>query len=98
MSDWADERAREWWTSIDLDKDGAATTENIEVSLAALLREVDKVSACRVITESEYQKVIRAQVLAEVRRVVEEVRDRWEAFHSVCPAVATEILHRLEGL
>ena len=52
--------------------------------LAALLREVT--------IQAEQNK------LNAMRRVVEEVRGKWATFHSVCPAVATEILDRLEAL
>ena len=70
------------------------TAPTYQGSLAALLRDVESTEhAC-----GDHVKARLDEQMAEVRRVVEEVRDKWAAFHSVCPAVATEILHRLEAL
>jgi hypothetical protein len=84
--DWADEKAREWlnldWASAEWD-DGSA-----QASLAALLREVAE--AFKAGASDATAKV----VLAEVRRVVEEVQggvpQAWW--------VKDEILKRLEKL
>ena len=98
MSDWADEKAREWlnehsdaWHNIFVGDDEAPA------SLAALLREVDKVSACRIITNAEWDKVKRETLLAEVRRVVEEQIGKWES-HSVAPIALRDVLSSLEKL
>lgn len=68
MRGWAYERARGW---IIAQETMASRAEEVS-SLAALLREVDKVAACRIITNAEWNKVKREALLAEVRRVVED--------------------------
>ena len=73
LPDWAKDRAREWYQGgqEDFRYEGPLDGSGFD-SLAALLVEVDRIAASRIITESEWQKVTRARVLAEVRRVVED--------------------------
>jgi hypothetical protein len=83
MSDWADDKAREW--AID-------NLNALEPSLAALLREAEAGGDPDYAAEQS-----RKATLAEVRSVVEAVSNQW-AFNSVGQAVLTEILSRLENL
>jgi hypothetical protein len=116
--DWADEKAREWvgqWASpIDLSDDEQG---DFRSSLATLLREVasealvtccvcDDVKAPR--PDCECVTCHRNQTLAEVRRVVEEVReacarglcdlgtDGWMKDYS--GSICSSILSRLDKL
>jgi hypothetical protein len=99
MNDWADVRAREW---IDARGGLVVSDEYCIESLAALLREASEAEAGRW-TETEGLRnenvifVARERLLAEVRRVVEEVKSNW-SIHSVVPTACLDILARLEKL
>jgi len=94
QTDWAETRAQEWLETVELDDEADIA------SLAALLREVRageyKCPDCGCLTiwaPDQY----KADLLAEVRRVVEEEGAKWE-HHSVAPLAIREILSRLEKL
>ncbi len=102
--DWAETRAREWLTkngddlsiyshALSHNRWVEAPRDNVE-SLAALLREVAN-------TSPYAMKSARQLVLAEVRRVVLDVRARSVQPTAGCadaPLVCEEILARLERL
>lgn len=114
MGDWADERAAEWFGSITpaipAEIRGRFVTLNMP-SLAALLREVREqpkpgeitCPTCGTLTimaAGQYHD----DLLAEVRRVVEEVKVGWLNNTGVSPppddvsATCDEILSRLDNL
>ena len=107
MADWAETRAREWYRSIW----PGAPKDAVDMdcpSLAALLREVaevegDEVSGIWSHRMSEARAEAREQVLAEVRRVVDEVGTtprpiRSELWNLGRMSTCDEILSRIEKL
>jgi hypothetical protein len=88
---WSEEKAREW-----LERYTSCCYWNLANSLAALLREVDDIATKRTVEEQDKAWKPAAQVgrettLAEVRRVVNKVRDD-------APVTCAQILSRLEKL
>ena len=83
MTDWADEKAREWLAKTDTN-----ATERDEAELAALLRELR--------IEPDRHRALWAEhkshLLAEVRRVIAEEGSKF------APDVLQRILSRLEKL
>jgi len=112
MTDWSEEKAREW-----LDKHFPGSTRDEyrgnsrSASLAALLEEVAGQECPHCGGQGWYAvpdprtgeamqeqcNCVRRVSLAEVRRVVEEELERWET-HSVVPLALHAILSRLEKL
>jgi hypothetical protein len=114
-SDWAEAKAREWLLWLAQNKVTLYYNPSIDPtdSLAALLdsvrEEANKVwqdSLGYATPEETWRKVNRkrgeqrADTLAEVRRIVEEIRDRWASGQSGGERIGTcdEILKQLEGL
>lgn len=98
--DWAEQKAREW-----IERQEAMISREEEVTgLAGLLREVGK----SWFTAGNMRKAEAEHwadtLLAEVRRVVEEVRQEWEKtkplhhLRTVEQSVCDEILSRLDKL
>lgn len=95
MGDWADEKAREWLTWLGEQRVTLYHNPAIDPteSLAALLREIKSVRA----------DLERVRLLAEVRRVVDEVGStprpiRSELWNLGRMSTCDEILSRLEAL
>jgi hypothetical protein len=93
MSDWADQRAREWLIAMT-----ATSVQYQHSSLAALLREQRAGYANAHMSAAEVQAMEQDRVLAEVRREVEEVREKWATYDALVPSASREILSRLEKL
>lgn len=97
---WAKDRARVWLLSHHW---VPASANQLVPSLAALLVEVeaegaaDATANAGALLSREYPRGWK-DALAEVRRVVEEVRTKWGVSHSVATLPCTEILSRLDAL
>jgi hypothetical protein len=106
VSDWADEKAREWLLTAELSPEGRipvglALGETRERNLAALLREVAHPTHVSVFAERLAGEQALLRYKAEVRSVVEGVRSyHWYEVSGVDAAkdACDSILHRLEKL
>jgi len=98
MSDWADEKANRFWRDwVDSDPRHDGPDRG---ALAALLREVDEDRGPYIRFDDHLRdlKVQKTEVLAEVRRVVEEVSKEENLEGPSWGGACLDILSRLEKL